>query len=224
MWLVDMRGAASVAFGAALSNLSPEAVTPILTFNNWPAELEVVPAEETLSALVAMRPTHRAAPDGGQPVFLLDAWRLAYRNETPDDEATDNRYMLTPSDFPDAAALLARGIDHVLYVVESRTTTTTEEDDLQQTLLAYQHAGIAVSIVDLAWLARREAPVRWDEYLREVPLTIDPDRITVVSDPGFYVRAQGGFGGVHVYPGSHPPFHGGAGWGIGGGHGGHGGG
>ena len=222
MWILDLRGAASVAFGATLSNLSPQAVTPILTFNNWPAELEVVPAEETLSALVAMQPTLRSPHDPGQPVFLLDAWRLAYRNETPDDEATDNRYMLTPADFPEAATLQARGIDHVLYVVESRTTTTTEEDDLQETLLAYQRAGIAVSMVDLAWLSRLQAPARWEESLREVPLTIDPDRITVVSDPGFYLRAHGGFGGMHVYPG-HAPFHGGTSWGMGGGHGGYGG-
>jgi hypothetical protein len=220
MWMLDLRGAASVAFGATLSTDSRQAVTPILTFNNWPAENEIVPAEETLSALVAMQPKlpSAEAAEAGQPVFLLDAWRLAYRNEVPDDEATDNRYMLTPADFPNAATLLSRRIDHVLYVVENLRTTTTEEDDLQETFLAYQRAGITVSMVDLGWLGGVDAPARWDERLRERLLTIDPERITVVNDPTFYIRAQGGFGGVHVFQGQggHHTFHGGSGWGMGG--------
>jgi len=226
MWMVDLRGAASVAFGATLSAHATQAVAPITTFNNWPAAYELVPAEETLAALVTMEPRLPAHSEAGQPVFLLDAWRLAYRDQEPDDEVTDNRYMLTPADFPDPATLLARGIHQVLYVVESLAKTTTEEDDLQQTLLAYQRAGITVSMVDLGWLARTEDPARWDERLREVLLRISPDRITVVDDPSFYVRAHGGFGGLHVYGGGHHP---GGGWGMGrgpggGGRGGHGGG
>src|SRR6185312_5848924 len=102
MWIVDLRGAASVAFGATLSRESFHPVSPVLTFNNWPAENEVVPAEQTLSALVSMAP--RVLPAGevaAAPVFLLDAWRLALQNSTPDPSAVDNRYILLSSDFPD---------------------------------------------------------------------------------------------------------------------------
>src|SRR5579859_396121 len=64
MWVVDLRGAASVAFGAALSLGSRAPVAPVLTFNNWPAEREMVPAEETLAALVAMQPLRSGRTDG----------------------------------------------------------------------------------------------------------------------------------------------------------------
>jgi hypothetical protein len=211
MWVVDLRGAASVAFGAALSASSPAPVAPVMTFNNWPAENEFVPAEETLAALVSMQPRLPPLTESGQPVFLLDAWRLAYHDEVPDEEVTDNRYMLTPADLPDPAVLLARGIHHVLYVVQSLQTTTTEEDDLHETFLAYARAGIVLSIVDLPWLQHLvDCPARWEEHLREQPLFIDPDRVTIVEDPLFYVRAHGGFGGLHVYGGNR-----GYGWSVG---------
>jgi hypothetical protein len=217
MWMVDLRGAASVAFGATLSTLSDQPVAPILTFNNWPAEDEVIPAEETLAALVQMQPKLPSPAEASVPIFLLDAWRLAYREEEPDDESTDNRYMLTPADLPDPNTLVSRGIRHVLYVVESLRTTTTEEDDLQQTLLSYQAAGITVSMVDLAWLSGVQGPARWDDRLRDCYLTIDPNRITVVDDPIFYRRAHGGFGGLGVLRGHHG-HHGLKGFGAWGGH------
>jgi hypothetical protein len=155
--------------------------------------------------------------EAGQPVFLLDAWRLAYRNDRPDDDITDNRYMLTATDFPDASTLRARGISRILYVVESVETAGEEEDDLHETFAAYQAAGIAISIVDLALLSQVEEGPLWDELLRyERPLFVDPERVTIVSDPNFYLRAHGGFGGPHViYGGRH---------GFGHGFGGHGGG
>jgi hypothetical protein len=72
-------------------------VSLVTTFNNWPADNELVPAEETLAALVTMQPNLGADDEAGAcPVFLLDAWRLAYRDDEINDEVTDNRYMLTP--------------------------------------------------------------------------------------------------------------------------------
>jgi hypothetical protein len=204
MWLVDLRGPASVAFGATLSRESREPVSPVMTFNNWPADNESIPAEETLSALVTMQPRLPVGRSPGMPVFMLDAWRLAYRYDHPDDETTDNRYMLTSSDLPDGATLRARGIDRVLYVVESLDGAQIEEDDLHQTFLDYQAMGITTSIVDLAMLGdvpdeRLESP-----YYGQA-LYIDTGRVTVVTDPSFYHRARGGFGGTHVvYGGGHP--------------------
>jgi hypothetical protein len=223
MWITDLRGAASVAFGATLSQAAGRAVAPVMTFNNWPAQDELVPAEETLAALVTMQPKLAPPGDPGVPLFMLDAWRLAYRHQVPDDETTDNRYMLTASDLPDAAVLKSQGIRHVMYVVENLAVTTVEEDDLHAVFTAYQDAGITISMVDLRWLFALDGPSRWDERLYERRLYVEP-RVTILEDEWFYRRAHGGFGGVHVYMGG-----GGHGFGHGmgmgmGGHGGHGGG
>jgi hypothetical protein len=196
MWVIDLRGAASVAFGATLSQEAAERVAPVMTFNNWPAESEVVPAEQTLAALVTMSPRRLA---GGElpaaPVFLLDAWRLALRDTTPDPAAMDNRYVLLGSDFPDPAELRVCGIRRVVYVVEDRSHTTTEEDDFHE-----------VALVDLSQLAAvepAETPERfaerWDEYIEDWGYSVR-ERRTVFDDPQFYERARGGFGGVRAAP------------------------
>jgi hypothetical protein len=205
MWIVDARGAASVAFGAALTRLARQSVTPVLTFNNWPAPLEMIPAEETLSALLAMRPRLPTSSGPTVPVFLLDAWRLAYRDDTVDDDVTDNRYMLNPADLPSAEVLVKQGFRRVLYVVESLEDTATEEDDLNETFLAYQSQGIRVSMVDFDWLSGVADPARlisrgsWDERLTSSEYGV-AGRATVVRDPRFYLRARGGFGGESALP------------------------
>jgi hypothetical protein len=205
MWVVDLRGAASVAFGATLSQDAPNAVAPVMTFNNWPADNEVVPAEQTLAALVTMHPRPLAAGEiQAVPVFLLDAWRLAFRDSEPDPSAVDNRYLLLSSDFPDPATLRARGIRRVVYVVEDRGRTTTEEDDFHDIALAYQDAGIPLCLVDLNQLAGVEIPAdqydeRWADYLDDWQIGVR-SRQTVFDDPKFYARARGGFGGVRAAP------------------------
>jgi len=213
LWIVDLRGAASVAFGATLSRMSSARIAPVMTFNNWPADHEVVPAEQTLAALVTMRPRLLTGADvAATPVFLLDAWRLAYREVTPDPEAIDNRYILLPSDFPDAATLRAAGIHRVVYVVEERGSSSTEEDDIHEVALDYQHAGLGISFVDLGTLAqlggagtepereaRWEAAPSWDQCFSDWSFTVG-SRGTILDDPAFYARARGGFGGVRAAP------------------------
>jgi hypothetical protein len=204
LWVVDMNGAASVAFGAALSQFAAEdgiAVAPIITFNNWPDEYELVPAEYTLAALARFSPSMPpAAGDPGRPVFLLDSWRLAHRDETPADDVTDNRYMLGPADLPDAATLRERGIRRVVYVVEDSNKTPHEEDDLNPSFAAWGDAGIELSMMDLADLERlpidepRVYPWGFGRTFVVVP------RPTLIHDPRFWARAHGGFGGVHAAP------------------------
>jgi hypothetical protein len=239
LWIVDLRGAASVAFGATLSRMSSAKVAPVMTFNNWPAEHEVVPAEQTLAALVTMRPRLLTGADVvATPVFLLDAWRLAYREVTPDPEAIDNRYILLPSDFPDPATLRAAGIHRVVYVVEERSSASTEEDDVHEVALDYQHAGIGISFVDLNGLAQlggagpeMEREARWDPgsswdlCFSDWSFTVG-SRSTILDDPAFYARARGGFGGVRAapqgggraYAPAHPSAGGSSGAHLGGGH------
>jgi len=194
LWLVDLRGAASVAFGSTLSHVATEPVSLVPTFNNWPAEEGLVPAEETLAALITMPPRLPPAA-GGRPVFLLDAWRLAYRFDEPDDETFDNRYILNPTDLPDPALLRARGIERVVYLVESLDDAETEEDDLHELFASYQQAGITLFLVDLAWTARLVPQEPLPRALTPHVLVVQ-SRVTLLSNPIFYQRARGGFGGV----------------------------
>jgi hypothetical protein len=160
-----------------------------------------------------MQPHHPPPGRPGTPVFLLDAWRLTHRYDRPDDEAVDNRYMLTPSDLPDPSVLRARGIERVLYVVDGDGDSRAEEDDLHALFLMYQEAGIDLALIDLSELV----PGNQEPFYGQ-SLFIDPTRFTIVGDPSFYHRARGGFGGIHVIygcwspDGGHThmfPFHGG---------------
>lgn len=200
MWVVDLRGAASVAFGAQLSRAAREPVSLVPTFNNWPADNELVPAEEALAAMIAFSPRlPDPAATGTRPVFMLDAWRLAYRFDEPDDDITDNRYIIYPSDLPDPSVLRANGITRVVYVVEDLDETTQEEDDLHPIFAAYQAAGVSIFMVDLNFLARPIERDRWYEILPPRRLYIE-ERVVIIDDPHFYARARGGFGGIHGGP------------------------
>jgi hypothetical protein len=218
MFVVDLRGAASVAFGVALSRTAHQPVSLIPTFNNWPGDDELIPAEETLAALATMWPR---APDPDAalttPVFLLDAWRLAYRYDDPGEDTYDNRYILTPADLPDVATLRARGIQRVVYVVGSRDITTLEEDDVHATFFEWERGGgIPIAMVDLERLERPVLAEEWNELFADEALVVQP-RVTILEEPGFYILARGGFGGVHAHPsplfggGWHGGWHGGGG-------------
>lgn len=203
MFVVDLRGAASVAFGASMSRWWHERVANVLTFNNWPADDELVPAEETLAALLDMQPIlpQGAVDAKSVPVFLLDAWRLAYRDDVIDDAITDNRYMLNQADFPDGATLRARGITRVVYLVEDLDDTELVEDDCNSTFAAWQEAGIALFMTDLAWASENvTADVRFGANLENKGIRVEPQRLTLVDDPRFYLRAHGGFGGLRGRP------------------------
>jgi hypothetical protein len=206
LWVVDLRGAASVAFVATLSAHTP--VAPVLTFNNWPAEDEVIPAEETLSALLLYSPILPAAGAPATPVFVLDSFRLAYRDESI-DEATDNRYALTQADFPTASQLATLGVRHVVYVVEQWSESEVEEDDLHDVFATWSEAGIPITVMDLGALV--EEP-RLEVYLSDHRYYPVP-RMTIVEGPWLYHHSPGGFGG-HEGP---PPHFGGRGGWFGGG-------
>jgi hypothetical protein len=202
LFVVDLRGAASVAFGASMSRWWRERVANVLTFNNWPADDELIPAEETLAALIEMQPIlpQGAADAPSVPVFLLDAWRLAFREDAIEDGVTDNRYMLTTADFPDAATLRARGITRVVYLVEDLDDAELVEDDCHATFAAWQDAGIGLYMTDLSWaLENVPREERFGERLSDKRILILP-RVTLVDDPRFYARAHGGFGGLRGRP------------------------
>jgi hypothetical protein len=219
LWVVDLRGAAAVAFGNAMSHAAPHPVSLVMTFNNWPADNELIPAEETLSALVTLRPRlPELGVSGSRPVFLLDAWRLAYRDQEPDEEAIDNRYYLTSSDFPEPAQLQERGIRKIVYLTETMGNdpeSAVEEDDLHETFLRYAQSGLSISMLGLDELDDPQPLVVVSRRRFYVPRP----RSTLVLSPAFYARSRGGFGG----PRARPNFHGVMHRGSHGGRGGHGG-
>lgn len=219
LWLVDLRGAASCMFGAQLSRSAREPVSTVTTFANWPAPEGLVPADETLAGLVAWAPRVPSAEEvtnGTHPVFLLDAWRLAFRDDDPGDDVYDNRYMLPPSDLPDAAALRAAGITRVVYVVEDLDDAEVEEDDLHAPMRAWQEAGVAIHFVDLAFLEALGAPTEgtmrpdWARILAPRGYWAR-ERYTLVDDPLFYARARAGFGLARGRPVIRGGFRGGGG-------------
>jgi hypothetical protein len=210
-WIVDLRGAESVAFGAALSRWARQPVSLALTFNNWPDQNEVVPAEETLAALLASDPRLPEPGAPGIPVFLLDSWRLAYASEAVSAEQHDNRYMLSTADLPDPGTLENRGIHHVVYVVEDLERVQVEEDDVHPVLLGYQSAGIDVSRVDLGSLCEPLPPIvasspggwwgpsGWESWRFRFRCRIR-ERSTQSSQQALLASSPGGFGGTHAAP------------------------
>jgi hypothetical protein len=153
--------------------------------------------------MIEMPPRQPGSDDvSARPVFLLDSWRLAYKDEEIGEGVIDNRYMLTSSDFPTAALLRAQGITQIVYVVGS-DAITYEEDDLHDLFAEYEEAGIVIYLVDLASLAGSPDSegwvVPWYVEARDHCFIVRP-RLTVVHDPLFYRRARGGFGGAHLLP------------------------
>jgi hypothetical protein len=219
MFVVDLRGAASCAFGASVSKASASPVSNVVTFNNWPADSGLIPAEETLSGMIAFQPKPAVVSTSAHPIFLLDSWRLAYRFDEPDEETYDNRYVLGTGDLPDPETLRAAGISRVVYVVEDLDDAEYEEDDLHAAFGAYRDAGIAMFMVDLDWLATQPVPDRWPVLLESERLVV-VNRVTILDSPVFYARAHSGFGGAHGRP---SVWSGGGGGGFGGGGHGHGG-
>ena len=219
LWIVDLRGAASCAFASRLSRDATEPVASVVTFNNWPAEESLVPAEETLAGLIAFPP--KLPPSDAKsahPLFLLDSWRLAYRFDSPGDDVYDNRYMLMPSDLPDVATLAAQGITRVVYVVEDLDDAEVEEDDLNASFRSWQAGGLPIHMVDLAFLARVPAPkdgawqIDWAARLGPERYVVR-ERYTLVDDPVFYGRARAGFGLAYGRPFLRPGYRGGGGYG-----------
>lgn len=205
LWIVDLRGAAAVAFGNAVSHSATHPVSLVMTFNNWPADNELIPAEETLAALVTMRPRlPEVGMNGSRPVFLLDSWRLAYRDQEPEEDTIDNRYYLTSADFPEPAQLLERGIRRIVYLTETLGPSpdqAVEEDDLHETFVRYSQAGLGIAMLGLDELDSPQPPMTLVSRRRYY---IPRPRTTIVVSPHFYARSHGGFGG----PRARPTFHG----------------
>lgn len=139
--IVDLPGPDSAAFTAGLS----PAVTPVFLFGNWPHPRGVVPAHQTLGAVMHYRSRLLPAKDGAvrPAAMVLDRDRLRpYRNE-PD--RFDNRYAAV---LPSAGQLQQLGVEQLLYVVPENAEER-ELDDLNERFVEYRAAGIEVRMLGL---------------------------------------------------------------------------
>ena len=166
MWVVDLRGAASVAFGATLSQRLARPVAPVMTFNNWPADCEVVPAEQTLAALVAMRPRRsrrarwrRRPSSSSTPGASPSATRS--RTSTRSTTATSSSPRTSPTRPRSAPRASTRSSTSSRIAIGRG-----EEDDFHEVAQAYQAAGLGIALADFRGALRalpEPAPDRPDE-------------------------------------------------------------
>ncbi|MCX6156236.1 MAG: hypothetical protein NT007_18960 [Candidatus Kapabacteria bacterium] len=151
LYIVDSEGPESVAFGAALADVADL----IITFDNWPHPIGVVPSHDTLSELIffAKEVQEKAAlrPKNAPPVFLLD--RKRYVEKINPDTQFDNRYM---AKLPTAENLKQMNIKSILYFVPDRSVQN-ELDDLNDDFAAFKSAGIDLQMVPLSDFTKEES-------------------------------------------------------------------
>jgi hypothetical protein len=143
MMMIDLPGPESVAFGAALADTADV----VITFDNWPHPLGVVPSHQTLGAMLfyaqEMSDNSVKRPDKAPAVFLLDSNRLnAY---TDADNQFDNRYV---AKIPAADTLKNNHVNSVFYVMPNETRKM-ELDDLNDDFASFKDRGIAVALLPM---------------------------------------------------------------------------
>ncbi len=143
MVIADLPGPMSVAVGAAMADVA----TVVPLFDNWPHPLGVVPAHETLGAMIyyAREIESKRGRVGERPptLFLLDSRRLTPYADA--DNQFDNRWMAR---VPLSDELRQRGIEQVIYLVRDGSYAT-ELDDLNDEFVNWEKNGIKVRMLQL---------------------------------------------------------------------------
>jgi hypothetical protein len=142
LMIVDLPGPNSVAFAAALA----DKCVPVVTFDNWPHPLGVVPAQLTLGSMVyyseEVLNKSKDLKDNSPLLMVLD--RNRFKTYINQDTEFDNRYM---AKIPTQENLKSLGIESIMYIVENETQ---ELDDLNDDFASFRNANINISLLDLA--------------------------------------------------------------------------
>jgi hypothetical protein len=150
--VIDVPGPEAVAVAAGMA----ARFEPVMTFDNWPHPLGVVPSHLTLGAVLYYAPifeqARAARPQPAPPVFVLDANRLAPYGDA--DRQFDNRYL---AKLPNAEGLARLGIKHLLYV-RPDAGHAQELDDLNADFVALDQARIEIRMLALTDLTESTAP------------------------------------------------------------------
>jgi hypothetical protein len=154
MIVADLAGPEAVAYGAALADVAD----PIITFDNWPHPLGVVPSHQTLGAMLyyagEVAKKRDARPDNAPAIFLLDSNRLAPYSD--DSDRFDNRYI---AKLPTADNLKTLEVTSIMYAVPDERRTA-ELDDINEDFVAYKDKGINVAMMPLTNFQEPTAEVR----------------------------------------------------------------
>ena len=146
LFVLDMPGAMSVALAAGMAEL----VEPVFFFDNWPHPQGVVGSYQTLGSVLYYanefkeKAEQRASEEALPRAIVLDSNRLA--PYTSEGAKFDNRYVAS---LPDAKALKALGVTHVLYVTELTRSPNQELDDLNEPITALSEGGVKVASIGL---------------------------------------------------------------------------
>lgn len=141
--ICDIKGPEAIAYAAAMADIA----NPIITFDNWPHPLAVVPSHLTLGAMLfyakEIEEKSKLRKADATPVFILDANRL--NPYTDADNQFDNRYIakLPPSD-----KLKGLNISNIIYAVPNENKQT-ESDDLNDDFATYKENGLNVAMLPL---------------------------------------------------------------------------
>ncbi len=176
--LVDIPGPEAVAFAAAVADV----VQPVITFDNLPHPLGVVPSHQTLGAMLyyAQEITEKATkrPTTAPALIVLDSNRL--NKYTDADNQFDNRYM---AKLPTADNLKSLNIGNLLYGVPSEAQKT-ELDDLNDDFATFQEKSIAVSMLPLTRFQPQTAATSQTAQaaITAQPLTDSAKRLTTAQN------------------------------------------
>lgn len=178
--IVDVPGPFATAAAAGLSPFAE----PVFYMDNWPHPKGAVPAELNLANALyyaqELEENKQKRDAAKAPAALiLDAYRLT-DNVNPDVHF-DNRYFVSP---PSADDLKKAGVKRVVYV--PLRETSNESDDLNEAMVEYEAAGLAITQVPLTSFER------------------DPNATVAEGDPtgGYY---YGGSQHHHTYFYTHYP-------------------
>jgi hypothetical protein len=140
----DLKGPEGVAFAAAMADVA----NPVITFDNWPHPLGVVPSHMTLGAMLfyakEVEQKAKVRKENASSIFILDANRL--NPYTDADTQFDNRYI---AKLPPADKMTALKINNILYSVPNENKQV-ESDDINDDFATYKDKGISVSMLPVS--------------------------------------------------------------------------
>jgi len=176
--IVDLRAGMGVAYAGWL--VRSAGLEPVPLYNNWPHAKGVVPAGQTLGALLyyapwALEAQREPGPAVRPPCFLLDRNRLG--RKLPEVNDFDNRYFHTEADFPSGATLRRNGVDRLVYI--------RPEEDVVDPVPAPQGEGVAGALALMSHQTVNEGPDELDDLnatLRELRKTVGIDIARAGSD------------------------------------------
>jgi hypothetical protein len=187
--IVDIPGLDAARTGVALAAIGYRPVPLYNVTVGAKPLLAVEPIGDCLMEAAAVLAEMRIAADA-PPAFLLDSKRLK-PDIIPVPGHFDNRWLVTPQDFPSANLMLSRGIGEVI-VVQDEDRPPLE--DLAHVLLRWQKAGVRIRGLNVKGTRGAEdIVVKEPSMFRRAWY-----RATVLA--GFRRNAAGGFGGVIPLP------------------------